>query len=74
MNPQTLIMAAAFTGIGWVVAWVIFWSALVPAIFSTQIWEGHQELIVPVFFIGAIVGALLVASSGIGPIGGRRRR
>ena len=74
MNAQTLIVTSALTGIGWVVVWVMFWSFFVPAVFSRQIWEGYEVLIVPVFFIGTIVGALFYTSGGNGPSGGRRRR
>ena len=64
MNIQSLLTAAIFTGIGFAIAWVLFWAALVPEIFPGWTWEGHEALIVPVFFTGAFVGPLAVALSG----------
>ena len=67
-------MVAAFSGIGAVLIWVAFWSIFVPEVFSRQIWAGHEVLVVPIFFIAAIVGPLFFASAGNIPTGGRRRR
>ena len=64
MNIQSLFTAAIFTGIGLAFAWVVFWAFIVPAVFSGWTWEGHEALIVPVFFTGAFVGPLAVAFSG----------
>ena len=74
VNIQSLLAAASFTGIGFAIVWVLFWTALVPEIFPGWTWEGHEALIVPVFLTGALVGPLAVAFSRTNNSSRRRYR
>ena len=60
MNIGAVFMKAFMTAvacsIGLVIAWVGFWSAIVPQVFDGWTWHGYELLIKPLFVLGGFLG------------------
>lgn len=59
MDPLRYFFQALILGLVSVFVWIAFWGAGVPAMFGGQVWAGHEQLAMPVFFLGCLAGLVL---------------
>lgn len=59
MRFQRLLTAAFATAIGLPIAWIVFWSVLVPQIFNGGTWTGYESLTPHLFFVGLVGGPVV---------------
>ena len=53
MNPLEVLLRGICIGVAGAFLWAGVWTVLLPGV-----WDGHDTLIVPVFFVSAFAGAL----------------
>lgn len=52
MNLAAVITVMVVAGVAAAFVWVAFWTVFVPEIFNGWVWAGHEDFLVPVFFLG----------------------
>ena len=68
MNPAAVFTGMVMSGVIASIIWIFFWALLIPEIFNGWVWAGHEEFLVPVFFLGF---AAPLAAPVLGRISGR---
>ena len=58
MDLEKTVFNVLLTGILATLAWVLFWVLFIPEVLPALTWSGYGNLIVPVFVVGCVGGAV----------------
>ena len=58
MKIQDVLVSGVLIGALAAIAWVLFWSVFIPEVSPGLSWPGHDALVVPVFAVGCVGGAV----------------
>ncbi len=50
----TALVGSLLFGVLVAVAWLVFWTFVVPQTIGGQVWDGHTALIAPVFLVASL--------------------